>query len=91
MNSRPIRVLLIDGQQDEQVISNDLLSQMHGSRFSLKQVTSYDQAVEALRQAVDPRNSDLSPGLAVRIAEMTRARCGNAQLRLNPPMEPTRT
>jgi len=31
-----------------------------------------DQAIEALRQAVDPRNSDVSPGIAVRIAEMTR-------------------
>jgi hypothetical protein len=31
-----------------------------------------DQVVEALREAVDPRNSDLSPGLAVRIAETAR-------------------
>jgi hypothetical protein len=29
-----------------------------------------DQAVEALQETVDPRNTDLSPGLAVRIAEM---------------------
>jgi hypothetical protein len=31
-----------------------------------------DQVVEALREAVDPRNADLSPGLAVRIAELAR-------------------
>jgi hypothetical protein len=29
-----------------------------------------DRMVEALREAVDPRNSDLSPGLAMRVAEM---------------------
>jgi len=31
-----------------------------------------DQVVEALRETVDPRNTDLSPGLAVRIAELAR-------------------
>jgi two-component system cell cycle sensor histidine kinase/response regulator CckA len=48
MDSRPIRVLLVDDDEDDYVITRDLLSASEGAEFSLEWLASYEAALEAI-------------------------------------------
>jgi two-component system cell cycle sensor histidine kinase/response regulator CckA len=48
MDSHLIKVLLIDDDEDDYVITNDLLSEIQGGNFELQWVASYDSALEAI-------------------------------------------
>jgi DNA-binding NtrC family response regulator len=48
MDSHLIKVLLIDDDEDDYVITNDLLSEIQGGNFELQWVASYESALEAI-------------------------------------------
>jgi GAF domain-containing protein/AmiR/NasT family two-component response regulator len=50
MNTDPIRVLLVDDDEDEYILTRQLLSEIDERRFEVKLVKSYDDASEAIRQ-----------------------------------------
>jgi PAS domain S-box-containing protein len=50
MDTRPIRVLLVDDDEDDYIITRDLLSDIKGDRFDLAWVATYDAAIEAIGQ-----------------------------------------
>ncbi len=50
MNTRPIRVLLVDDDEDDYVITRDLLSEIEGRCFELEWEATYDGAIEAIER-----------------------------------------
>ena len=48
MNSPPIRVLLADDDEDDFVITQDLLADVEGKRFQLDWLGSYDAALQTM-------------------------------------------
>jgi two-component system, cell cycle sensor histidine kinase and response regulator CckA len=48
MNNDPVKVLLVDDDQDDYVLTRDWFSEMAGARFELDWVDSYDQAINAI-------------------------------------------
>ena len=51
MRERPIRVLLVDDDEDDYVMTRDMLSEVGRGRFELDWVCSYDDALAAVRRA----------------------------------------
>lgn len=49
MNGRPLHVLLIDDDEDDYVVTRDMLSEIDGSVFKLDWVKTYGEALEAIR------------------------------------------
>src|SRR5690242_19737618 len=47
---RPVRVLLVDDDEDDYIICRDMLSEIGGSRFALEWVKTYDAALEAIQR-----------------------------------------
>lgn len=50
MESCRLRILLIDDDEDEYVITRDLLSEIEGSDFNLEWVSTYERAIEAMEK-----------------------------------------
>ncbi len=51
MKEYPIRVFLVDDDEDDYVVTRDLLAEITGERYLLEWVTTYDAALEALEGA----------------------------------------
>ena len=45
----PIRLLLVDDDEDDYVLTRDLLADIPGSRFELDWISDPDDALEAMR------------------------------------------
>jgi PAS domain S-box-containing protein len=50
MDNNPIRVLLVDDDEDDYLITLDLLSEIEGRRFNLEWVATYDAALKTIGQ-----------------------------------------
>jgi CheY-like chemotaxis protein/HPt (histidine-containing phosphotransfer) domain-containing protein len=50
MSAKPLRVLLIDDDEDSLIITRGLLSQVEGAVFNLEWASSYEAGLEALRK-----------------------------------------
>ncbi|MBD1920102.1 response regulator [Microcoleus sp. FACHB-831] len=50
MNIYPIRVLLVEDDEDDYILTRDLLDEVERVRFSLEWVATYDAALEAIAQ-----------------------------------------
>src|SRR5262245_7631967 len=50
MSAKPLRVLLIDDDEDSLIITRGLLSQVEGTVFNLEWASSYEAGLEALRK-----------------------------------------
>jgi len=48
MESQPVRVLLVEDDEDDYFLTRDLLSEIQGQRFCLEWVKDYDTALEAM-------------------------------------------
>ncbi len=48
MNKGTVRVLLVDDDEDDYILTRDWFSEIEGTKFELEWVTSYDVAVEAI-------------------------------------------
>ena len=48
MNNDPVKVLLVDDDEDDYVLTRDWFAEMAESRFELEWVSSYDQALHAI-------------------------------------------
>jgi CheY-like chemotaxis protein len=48
VESRPVRVLLVDDDEDDFIITQDLLSEIKGGKFDLKWVATYQAALETM-------------------------------------------
>ena len=48
MEDRGLRILLVDDDEDDYVMTRDLLSEIEGKRFDLDWVATYDDALEAM-------------------------------------------
>jgi two-component system sensor histidine kinase/response regulator len=48
MDTCPVRVLLVDDDEDDYVITRDLLADIQGSRFALEWVATYEAALETI-------------------------------------------
>lgn len=48
MDNRIVRVLLVDDDEDDYILTRDWFTQMHGTKFELEWVASYDIALEAI-------------------------------------------
>lgn len=48
MNDRPLRILLVDDDEDDYIITRDLLAEIEDSRFELEWVSTYTAALEAM-------------------------------------------
>ncbi len=51
MNSAPVKVLLVDDDEDDYLITSDLISQIREPRYHLDWVNNYDQGLEAVAGA----------------------------------------
>src|ERR1700733_3278250 len=49
MTGKPLRILLIDDDKDELLITQGLLTQVSGTLYDLEWASSYDAGLEALR------------------------------------------
>lgn len=50
MDTRGLRILLVDDDEDDYLITRDLLSDIDGGEFDLEWVTAYDAALESMRR-----------------------------------------
>jgi PAS domain S-box-containing protein len=50
MTDQPIRVLLVDDDEDDYVITRDLLAEIKGKRFELEWVSNYNEALSVLER-----------------------------------------
>jgi PAS domain S-box-containing protein len=50
MDGKPIRILLVDDDEDDYVLTRDLLSQVRACRFDLDWAASFDDGLEAIRR-----------------------------------------
>src|SRR5690242_16273679 len=50
MESPPIRVLLIEDDEDDYILTRDWLAELSESRFQLQRVADYDTALEVMAQ-----------------------------------------
>src|SRR5207237_7756925 len=50
MNNDPIRVLLVDDDEDDYVLTREWFSEIQGTRFELEWIASYDAALDAIAQ-----------------------------------------
>ena len=48
MESQPVRVLLVEDDEDDYFLTRDLLSEIQGQPFHLEWVKDYDTALEAM-------------------------------------------
>ena len=48
MDNRPLRVLLVDDDEDDYVLTRDWFSEMEGTRFELEWVATYQAAMDAI-------------------------------------------
>jgi two-component system cell cycle sensor histidine kinase/response regulator CckA len=48
MNNEPVRVLLVDDDEDDYVLTRDWFCEMEGAKFELEWVASYDAALNAI-------------------------------------------
>ena len=48
MDNSPVRVLLVDDDEDDYVLTRDWFSEIQGARFELEWVASYDAAMDAI-------------------------------------------
>ncbi|MCA1991707.1 MAG: response regulator [Coleofasciculus sp. S288] len=48
MDNRPVRVLLVDDDEDDYILTRDWFSEMEGANFELEWVSSYETAVDAI-------------------------------------------
>src|SRR5216684_3877514 len=55
MNGQPIRVLLVEDDEDDYILTRDLLREIDRDRFPLEWVATYEDAV----QAIDRREHEL--------------------------------
>jgi len=49
--SRPIRVLLVDDDEDDYVLTREMFAGVAGKRFHLDWVSNYDDALEAIARS----------------------------------------
>ncbi len=49
MDASRVRIFLVDDDEDDYVVTRDMLSEIEGTRFSLEWVSSYEAALEAMR------------------------------------------
>jgi FixJ family two-component response regulator len=50
MDDNPIRVLLVEDDEDDYFLARDLLSEVKNGGYSLERVATYDDGLEAMRQ-----------------------------------------
>ncbi len=50
MDNSPVRVLLVDDDEDDYILTRDLLSESEGDTFELEWVATYDAALEVIGQ-----------------------------------------
>lgn len=50
MSNQPVRVLLVDDDEDDYILTRDLLSESQGIRFELEWVSTWDLALELMAQ-----------------------------------------
>jgi two-component sensor histidine kinase/CheY-like chemotaxis protein len=50
MADEPVRVLLVEDDADDYVLTRDLLAEVRGTRFNLEWLASYDAGLEAIRR-----------------------------------------
>lgn len=49
MNTRPIKVLLVDDDEDDYILTSDLFSEIKGSEYAVEWVETYADALEAMQ------------------------------------------
>ncbi len=52
MNENVLRILLVDDDEDDYIITRDLFSEIKGMKFDLQWVASYDEALEVIGQNI---------------------------------------
>ncbi|MEW6207425.1 MAG: PAS domain S-box protein [Acidobacteriota bacterium] len=50
MSDRPLKILLVEDNEDDYIITRDLLSEIGDGRFRLEWVESYDTAIETMKR-----------------------------------------
>ena len=48
MHNRPVKVLLVEDDEDDYVLTRDLLCEVEGERYELEWVSTYDAALETI-------------------------------------------
>ncbi|MBI5741110.1 MAG: EAL domain-containing protein [Nitrospirae bacterium] len=55
MDNKVVKILLVDDDEDDYIMTRDLISEIEGTRYELTWVTTYDKALEA----IDGKNHDI--------------------------------
>ncbi len=50
MDSGPVRVLLVDGKEEDCVVTRQLLSEAQGKRFELEWILGYEGALDTIKR-----------------------------------------
>lgn len=51
MTEEPLRLLLVDDDEDDYVLTRDLLSEIHGSKYKLDWAATYDAGLDAIKRS----------------------------------------
>ena len=49
MNNKMLQILIVDDDEDDYLITQDLLDDIEGSRFAAEWVSNYDDGLEAIK------------------------------------------